>query len=70
MTLDLTGAGAGDGMGGKGDATTDAVHIPEGWADLAWLDLLALAKQFDAEVLTKDDAIAAVELEVERRKAK
>lgn len=51
------------------DITVNVTEIPDEWRDLPWHDLLGLAKSFNEEVRTKDDAIAAIELEIERRKA-
>ncbi|MET3925945.1 hypothetical protein [Devosia sp. 2618] len=57
-------------------ATADAevevapVAIPDDWRALAWPALKSLAASVSTETIrTKDDAIAAVELEIERRKA-
>lgn len=52
-----------------------AVEIPEGWRDLAWtragdgeVSLRSLANQFsDTPILTKADAYAAIEAELQRR---
>ncbi len=47
----------------------DANPIPEGWRDLPWPALKALATSFSNEsIKTKDDAKASIELELERRK--
>lgn len=44
--------------------------ISDGWRDLPWPALKSLAaKVSDETIKTKDDAVAAIELEVERRKA-
>ena len=58
MTIDLSGDSDGETV------------IPADWADLPWVDLLALAKSFDPDVRSKEDAIAAVELELEKRAKK
>lgn len=44
--------------------------IPDGWRDLSWPALKSLAANVsDEKIKTKEDASAAIELEVERRKA-
>lgn len=53
------------------EAGAAAYHpIPDDWRDLTWPSLKSLAATVsDEKVKTKDDAIAAIKLEVERRKA-
>lgn len=50
--------------------TVEELHpIPEGWRDLSWPALKSLAASVsDEKIKSKDDAIAAIELEVESRK--
>ncbi len=44
------------------------VTIPADWRDLAWPQLKSLAGSVsDEKIKTKDDATAAIELEIERR---
>lgn len=51
-------------------AVDDVAHIPDDWRELAWPALKSLAsKVSDEAIKSKEDAVAAVELEVERRKA-
>lgn len=47
-----------------------ALHaIPDSWRNLAWPALKSLAsKVSDEKINSKDDAIAAVEIEIERRR--
>jgi len=46
----------------------DLHPIPEGWRDLSWPALKSLAAAVSDETIkTKDDAVAAVEMEIERR---
>lgn len=50
------------------DAEPDPIQIPDGWRELAWPALKSLAASVsDERIKTKDDAEAAVELELERR---
>ncbi|MET3899680.1 hypothetical protein ABIB57_003642 [Devosia sp. UYZn731] len=52
------------------EAGKNLVPIPDGWRELAWADLRALAKGCSGEpIKSKADAVAAIELEAERRKA-
>lgn len=45
-----------------------AITIPVDWRDLAWPQLKSLAGSVsDEKIKTKDDAVAAIELEIERR---
>ena len=44
------------------------ITIPDDWRDLAWPQLKSLAGSVsDEKIKTKDDAVAAIELEIERR---
>ena len=45
------------------------VNIPLGWEKLNWQALRALAKQLGKTVINKEDALAAVKAEVDRRSA-
>jgi len=45
------------------------VQIPDNWRELEWNELRALAKELDPEIRTKEDALAAVELEIAKRQA-
>jgi hypothetical protein len=50
------------------DAGADLCPIPDDWRDLPWPALKSLAASVsDDTIKTKDDAIAAVELELQRR---
>lgn len=52
------------------EAGVELVPIPEDWRQLAWPALKSLAsKVSDESIKSKDDAVAAIELEIERRKA-
>lgn len=51
-------------------AVDNVADIPDDWRELAWPALKSLAsKVSDETIKNKDDAVAAIELEVERRKA-
>lgn len=44
------------------------VTIPDNWRELGWPQLKSMAGSVsDEKIKTKDDAIAAIELEIERR---
>lgn len=44
------------------------VTIPADWQSLAWVQLKSLAASVsDEKIKTKEDAVAAIELEIERR---
>lgn len=45
------------------------IEIPGAWVDLPWRERLALAKHFDPEARSKDDAARAIAAEVARRAA-
>lgn len=47
----------------------DATPIPDGWRDLAAPEMKALGAKFADGIVNKADAVAAIELEIERRKA-
>lgn len=52
----------------RAEAGVDLEPIPEGWRDLPWPALRSLAaKVSDETVRSKDDAVAAIEIEIERR---
>lgn len=50
------------------EAGTEPHPIPDGWRDLAWPALKSLAAKVSDEMIkTKNDAVAAIEMEIERR---
>jgi hypothetical protein len=53
----------------RSEAGVQVHPIPEGWRDLAWPALKSLAaKVSDEKIKSKEDAVAAIELEIESRK--
>lgn len=52
--------GAGGHVGGEGSGN-DVPEVPADWRDLHFMKQIHLAKQFDAEVRTKDEAVAVLE---------
>ncbi len=49
-------------------AAPQPIPIPEGWRDLSWPALKSLAASVsDEKIKTKEDAEAAIDLELERR---
>lgn len=51
------------------DAAPEPVEIPEGWRELSWPAQKSLAASVsDEKIKTKEDAEAAIDLELERRK--
>lgn len=50
------------------EAGVDLHPIPDGWRELAWPALKSLAASVsDEKIKSKDDAVAAIEIEIERR---
>jgi phage gp36-like protein len=62
---------AGTYVGGVGGNTGNIqAEIPENFESLTWPELRSLSANFDSGVRTKDDALAAIRKELERRDAK
>ena len=50
------------------DAALEPIQIPDGWRDLSWPALKCLAASVsDEKIKTKEDAEAAIDLELDRR---
>lgn len=51
------------------EPAAEVVEIPDDWRTAHHLTIISLGKKFDAAVVSKDDAIAAIEAELARRAA-
>jgi hypothetical protein len=65
----LVAIGSARGQDAPAPRTVELHPIPEAWRDLSWPALKSLAANVsDEKIKSKDDAVAAIELEIESRK--